>query len=202
MDLYFSPLACSLASRIALYEAGLPAAYHRVKDMTTPDGADFLSINSRGQVPALRADDGEILTENVSILEYIADQKPEAGLAPSDKRERVRMRKWLALVNSELHTVLGQMLSKHTPEATKAHLKGRAVDVLTWLDLQLAGRTWLLDQYSVADIYLAVVANWTQALPIDMKAYPNLNAHRARVFARPAAAKGLGEEFEMYRAAA
>ena len=203
MDLYFSPLACSLASRIALYEAGLPAAYHRVKDKTTPEGADYHTINSRGQVPVLRADDGELLTENVAILEYIADLKPEAGLAPLAARERVRMRKWLALVNSELHTsVLGPMLSSKTPEAVKTHLRDRAVEVLTWLDLQLAGRTWLLDQYSVADIYAAVVVNWTQALPIDMKAFPNLNAHRARVFARPAAAKGLAEEFAMYRAAA
>jgi len=202
MDLYFSPLACSLASRIALYEAGLAATYIKVKDKTTSDGKDFLTINSRGQVPALRTDDGELLTENVAVLEYITDLAPRAGLAPTS-RERVRMRKWLALVNSELHTsVLGPMLSSKTPEAVKTHLRDRAVEVLTWLDLQLAGRTWLLDQYSVADIYAAVVVNWTQALPIDMKAFPNLNAHRARVFARPAAAKGLAEEFAMYRAAA
>jgi glutathione S-transferase len=203
MDLYFSPLACSLASRIAMYEAGLPANYLRVKDKKTPDGADFLAVNSRGQVPALRADDGEVLTENVSILEYIADLKPEAKLAPTNARERVRMRKWLALVNSEIHVgVLGPMLSNDTPDVTKAHLKAEADVVLAWLDKQLEGRTWLLDDYSIADIYTAVVLNWTQALPIDMKKYPNLAAHRARVFARPAAAKGVSEEVAMWREAA
>ena len=202
MDLYFSPLACSLASRIALYEAGLPATYVRVKDKKTPDGHDYLAINSRGQVPALRTDDGELLTENVAVLEYIADLKPQASLAP-EGRERVRMRKWLALINSELHvSLLGPMLSAKTPEATKAHLKDKALATLAWIDKQLEGRTWLTGQFTVADAYLAVVANWTQALPIDLKQFPNIAAHKDRVFARPAAGKALAEEFALYRAAA
>lgn len=204
MDLYFSPLACSLASRISLYEAGLPASFIRVKDKKTPDGRDFHEVNSRGQVPALKIADGEILTENVSILEYIADLAPSAALAPKDALERTRMRKWLALVNSELHTsALGPMLSKGAPDAMKTHLKAEAEETLAHIDGKLAGRDWLLDSgYSVADVYLAVVFNWLQALPIKMEAYPNLMAHRARVFARPAAAKAVAEEWEMYRAAA
>jgi glutathione S-transferase len=203
MDLYFSPLACSLASRIAFYEAGLPANFIRIKDKQTPDGKDFLAINSRGQVPALKVDDGEVLTENVAILEYIADLAPASGLAPKDARERVRMRKWLALVNSELHTsVLGPMLSNDTPDVTKTYLKHEGETILAWLDAQLAGRTWLLNDFSIADIYLAVVFNWTQALPFDVKKYSNLSAHRARVFARPAAGKGVAEEVAMWREAA
>lgn len=201
MDLYFSPLACSLASRIALYEAGLPATYIKVKDKTTPDGKDFHAINSRGQVPALRTDDDELITENVAVLEYIADLAPAAKLAPSG-RERVRMRKWLGLINSELHVgVLGVMLSPETPDATKAFLREKALNTFAWLDRELEGRTWLTDQFTVADAYLAVVANWTRALPIDLKSFPNVEAHQKRVFARPAAGKAVAEEFALYQAA-
>jgi glutathione S-transferase len=202
MDLYFAPLACSLASRIALYEAGVTAAYLRVKDKKTPDGKDYYAVNSRGQVPALRTDDGELLTENVAVLEFIADLNPAARLAPSGL-ERVRMRKWLALINSELHvSLLGPMLSPRTPDAVKDHLKEKALATFGWIDSQLGGRTWLTDQFSVADAYLAVVSNWTQALPIDLKQYPNVAAHKDRVFARPAAGKALAEEAALYRAAA
>ena len=201
MDLYFSPLACSLASRIALYEAGFAATYIKVKDKTTSDGKDFLAINSRGQVPALRTDDGELLTENVAVLEYITDLAPRAGLAPTS-RERVRMRKWLALINSELHVgVLGVMLSPTTPEGTKAFLKEKALKTFGWIDGELAGRTWLTDQFTVADAYLAVVSNWTRALPIDLTSFPNVEAHQKRVFARPAAGKAVAEEFALYQAA-
>ena len=201
MDLYFSPLACSLASRIALYEAGLAATYIKVKDKTTSDGKDFLTINSRGQVPALRTDDGELLTENVAVLEYITDLAPHAGLAPTS-RERVRMRKWLALINSELHVgVLGVMLSPKTPEETKAFLREKALKTFAWIDGELAGRTWLTDQFTVADAYLAVVSNWTRALPIDLTSFPNVEAHQKRVFARPAAGKAVAEEFALYQAA-
>jgi glutathione S-transferase len=202
MDLYFSPLACSLASRIALYEAGLPANYVRVKDKKTPEGKDFHEINARGQVPTLRLDDGEILTENVSVLEYIADMKPEAKLAPQG-RERVRMRKWLGLINSEVHVgALGPVLSPTTPADAKTYAIERATKALKHVDASLAGREWLTDSYTVADVYLAVVSNWLQATPIKIADFPNLLAHQKRVFSRPAAGKALAEEFELYRAAA
>lgn len=204
MELYFSPLACSLASRIAMYEAGIPATYTRVdgKTKTTADGKNFLEVNPRGQVPALRTGEGEVVTENVAVLEYLADQAPRVGLAPSGI-ERTRMRKWLGFVNSELHvSSLGLMLSSKTSDATKADAAERAKKALTHVDRHLAGREWLTDQFTVADIYLAVVSNWTQALPIKIADYPNLEAHMKRVFARPAAAKAVAEEFALYRAVA
>ncbi len=202
MDLYFSPLACSLASRIALYEAGLTANYLRVKDKKTPDGQDYLAINARGQVPALRIDDGEILTENVAVLEYIADLKPELGLAASG-RERVRVRKWLAFVNSEIHvSTMGALLSPTTPDAVKAYLAERAGKALAHADKSLTGCDWLTDRFTIADAYLAVVTNWLQATSIKLADYPNLLAHQKRVFARPAAGKAVAEEAVLYRAAA
>lgn len=202
MDLYFSPLACSLASRIALYEAGLPANYVRVKDKKTPEGRDFFEINTRGQVPVLMLDDGEILTENVAVLEYIADLKPEAKLAPAG-RERVRMRKWLGLINSEVHVgALGPVLSAAAPAEAKVYATERATKALKHIDAHLAGREWLTDSFTVADAYLATVANWLQATPIKLSDFPNIAAHQKRVFSRPAAGKAVAEEVALYRDAA
>jgi len=212
MELFFQPMACSLASRIALYEAGIPASYVRVnlKEKKTVDGRDFLAINARGQVPALVCADGEVLTENIAVLEYIADLKPEAGLAPQGK-DRAQMRKWLGLINSELHTgALEPVLSTTTPAPTeaRAYLLDRARRALTYIDAALGTRDWLAGQYSIADIYLAVVVSWLQAPamvkgkdPIKLADYPNIQAHQQRVLARPAAGKGFQEELAIYRAA-
>jgi glutathione S-transferase len=204
MELFFSPLSCSLASRITLYEAGLPATYTRVdgKTKTTADGRNYLEINPRGQVPAIRTNDGEILTENVSVLEYLADQAPKSNLAPLGI-ERTRMRKWLGFINSELHvSALGLMFSSRTSDATKADAAERAKRAFAHIDKHLAGREWLTDSFTVADAYLAVVSNWTQALPIALADYPNILAHQKRVFSRPAAGKAVAEEAALYRAAA
>jgi glutathione S-transferase len=203
MELFFTPLSCAMASRIALYEAGLPATFTRVdnKTKTTADGRNYLEINPRGQVPVIQVD-GEYLTENVAILEYIADLKPEARLAPSGM-DRTRMRKWLSFVNGEIHVAnMSPILSKTTSDEVRGYSVERAKKALSHIDGYLAGREWLTATYSIADIYLAVVSNWLQATPIKLADYPNIAALQKRVFARPAAAKAVGEELQLYRAAA
>ena len=202
MDLYFSPLACSLASRIGLYEAGLDARYIRVNTRTkqTDAGGDFLSVNAKGQVPTLTCADGAVVTENAAVLEYLADQAAPGVLAPAGDRRRFR--EWISFISSELHTpTFGALLSPTAADAVKAHAKARIEPKLAWLNAQLEGRDFLLDQFSLADAYLATVMNWTQATGIDLAAYPNLAAHRARVFARPAAGKAFQEELALYQAA-
>jgi len=204
MELFFSPLSCSLASRITMYEAGLPATYTRVdgKTKTTADGRNYLDINPRGQVPALKTGDGEVLTENVSVLEYLADLAPEAKLAPAGI-ERTRMRKWLAFVNSEIHVgAMGTILSSTAPEGAKTYAMERANKALAHIDKALAGREWLTASFTVADVYLAVVSNWLQATPIKLADFPNIAALQKRVFSRPAAGKAVAEELALYRAAA
>jgi len=203
MELFFTPLSCAMASRIALYEAGLPATFTRVdnKTKTTADGRNYLEINPRGQVPVIQVD-GEYLTENVAILEYIAELKPEAKLAPTGM-DRTRMRKWLSFVNGEIHVAtMSPILSKTTSDEVRTHSIERAKKALAHADACLAGREWLTGSYSIADIYLAVVSNWLQATPIKLADYPNIAALQKRVFARPAAAKAVGEELQLYRAAA
>src|SRR4051794_5082673 len=106
MDLYFSPLACSLASRITVYEAGAEGEVALTpvdtKSGKTADGQDYLAINPMGLVPALRMADGDILTENAAILPYLADRFPEAKLAPAGGAERSRMTQWLSFIGTEL----------------------------------------------------------------------------------------------------
>src|SRR5436305_4782964 len=106
MDLYFSPLACSMATRIALYEAGHDANYLEVDPATKrvqADGSDFFAVNPLGLVPTLRTDDGTVLTENAAILQYVADRFPKADLGTSAALERSRLHQWLCFIGTELH---------------------------------------------------------------------------------------------------
>lgn len=203
MDLYFSPLACSLASRITVYEAGGDANFVRVdtKAGRTADGADYRRINPKGLVPALRTDEGEVLTENAAILQYLADRFSGAGLAP-EGFERFRLQQWLSFIGSELHKfVFTPLLSPRFDEAAKALAREAAAERFAYLDEHLEGRDYLLDRFTVADAYLAVVLNWAQAVKFDLARYPNVVAYRDRVRARPAVARALGEEFALYQAA-
>src|SRR5215475_4406202 len=108
MDLYFSPLACSMASRVALYEAGAAANFIEVDSKTklTLDGADYRAVNPLGLVPALRTDDGTVLLENAAILQFIADQHAAARLAPRAGLPRAQLQQWLSFVGTELHKAL------------------------------------------------------------------------------------------------
>jgi glutathione S-transferase len=123
MDLYFSPLACSMATRIALYEAGAPANYLEIDPKTKvvlKDGSDFVSVNPLGLVPTLRTDDGLVLTENAAILQYVADHFPQAGIATGPGIERSRLHQWLCFIGTELHKGLFvPLLDKKAPPEAK-----------------------------------------------------------------------------------
>src|SRR5579863_127815 len=98
MKLYFAPGACSLSPHIVLHELGIPFQAERMDGKThrTASGVDFYSINRKGQVPTLLLDDGEVLTEGAVIVQYLADRKPEARLAPPQgTMDRYRLQEWL-----------------------------------------------------------------------------------------------------------
>lgn len=203
MDVYFSPLACSLASRITLYETGQAATFHRVDTKTgrTASGEDYRAINPKNLVPALRTDDGAVLTENAAILPYLADRRPDAGLAPTGFA-RYQLQQWLSFIGSELHKwVFTPLLSPTLSAESKAVAKEAAASRLAYLNDHLTGRDWLLDDFSVADAYLAAVLNWNQAVKLDFSPYPAIQAYQARLMTRPAVQKAMGEEFALYQAA-
>ena len=205
MDLYFSPLACSMATRIAFYEAGAKANYLEVDPQTKrvqADGSDFFAINPLGLVPTLRTDDGTVVTENAAILQYVAEQFPDSGIAARPGIERAKLQQWLCFIGTELHKGLFvPLLSKTAPAEAKAWTLEKGLSRLDYLDNTLNGREFLLDHFSIADAYLVTVINWTMATPpIDLARWPNIKAYYERTRARPSIAKALAEEFSLYKA--
>jgi len=202
MNLYFSPLACSMASRIAFYEAGADVHFTQVdaKSKTLQDGADFYAVNPLGQVPVLRMDDGALLTENAAILPFIADSFPHAGLVPDSRSERARLQEWLGFVSTELHrTVFTLLLDPSAPEAVKSYAREKGARRFDVLQKHLAGREFLQDRFSVADAYLFVVLNWSQFVSIDLAQWPNVEAYYKRLAQRPVIARALSEEMAIYQ---
>jgi len=207
MELFFAPLACSMSARIALNEAGaainLVEVDTRVKRVLTT-GEDYCAINPLGYVPALRLDDGTVLTENAAILQYIADKYPQAELAPpsSDRIGRAKLRQWLSFISAELHKgLMTPLLGEKTPPEVKAWTVNKYAPRLAYLDEKLKGREFLLDRFSVADGYLTTVLNWTRATPeIDLSAYPNVKAYLERMRARPSVARALATEIPLFHA--
>jgi glutathione S-transferase len=205
MDLYFSPLACSLATRIALYEAGADANFLEVDPKTKEvrkDGSDFRKVNPLGLVPTLRTDDGTVLTENAAILQYVADQFPTAGIATGPGMERSRLHQWLCFLGTELHKGLFvPLLDKKAAPEVKSYILQKYLSRLDYLEDCLKGRDYLLDHFSVADAYLVTIINWTMATPpIELAKWPTLKAYYERLRARPSIARAIGEEFELYKA--
>ena len=205
MDLYFSPLACSLATRIALYEAGAEANYLEVDPKTKVvqnDGSDFRAVNPLGLVPTLRTDDGLVLTENAAILQHVADHFPQSGLGADPGVERSRLQQWLCFIGTELHKGLFiPILDKTAPPDMKTHVLGKNLSRLDYLDTYLKGRDYLLDHFSVADAYLVTVINWTMATPpIELAKWPNVKAYHERLRTRPSITRAIAEEFELYKA--
>jgi glutathione S-transferase len=201
MDVYFSPLACSMATRIALYEAGGDARYLEVDPKTkrTREGADYRATNPLGLVPAIRTDDGELLTENAAILQCIADRHADANLAPPAGMARTRLQQWLCFIGTELHKALYvPRLDAKAPEAAKTYARDKNERSLDYLNDYLLGREYLLDRFSVADAYLFTVLNWSSAASIDLEHWPAVKDYYSRLRQRPSIAKALGEERALY----
>lgn len=201
MQLYFSPLACSLATRICFYDAGAEATYIEVDPKTklTSEGTNFRDIHPLCLVPTLRTDDGDLLMENAAILQYVAEVLPRANLAPADSKGRARLQQWLCFIGTELHKALfAPLLDAKASEAVKAYALEKAASRLGYVEQHLTGREFLLDRFSVADAYLFAVLNWCIVTPIDLKQWPALSAYFARLRERPSIAKAFAEEAKLY----
>lgn len=197
MELFASPMACSLASHITALEAGLPVTLRFVKDKKTDDGGDFYEIAANGYVPALRLDDGRVLNESASVLQYLADRKPEAGLAPAwGTIERYELIDTLNYLGTEVHKRLFlPIFSPVEPEASKALAKSRLEPTLDYLAKRLDGRDTLVGaQFTVADAYLVTLLNWFGFVGCDLDRWPTLQAYHRKHLARPAVAQALAVE--------
>ncbi|HLT29845.1 MAG TPA: glutathione S-transferase N-terminal domain-containing protein [Myxococcaceae bacterium] len=201
MQLYFSPMSSSLAVRIALYEAGLPAEFIEVHLGTKrlSNGGDYREVHPLGLVPLLELENGARLTEVAAILTWIAER---SGAVPTDLHERARLSQWLTFTASELHLALfSPLLDATAPEAVRAYACARGEARLGWLSGQLEGREWLGQTFSIADVYLLTTLSWCAYTPIELHRWPTLLAYLKRGLKRPQVARALAEEKVLYMAA-
>ncbi len=198
LKLYFAPGACSLSPHIALREAGLAFELDRVDfaTKTTAAGENFLAVNPRGYVPALRVDASTVLIEGPAIVQYIADQNPGSNLAPANGTiARYELQGWLAFLNSEVHKPFGVFFNPKADDAAKASARGALTRRFEYLNGELTGRTHLMgDTFTVADGYLFVLLGWTKYTGYDLAPFPSLQSFVGRVFERPAVQAAMKAE--------
>ncbi|NTX78564.1 glutathione transferase GstA [Serratia proteamaculans] len=198
MKLFYKAGACSLSPHIVLREAGLDFTAEKV-DLAlkkTESGADYLTINPKGQVPALLLDDGSLLTEGVAIVQYLADRVPDRGLIPAaGTLSRYHAIEWLNFIATELHKGFSPLFNPKTPDEYKTIAREKLDKQFDYLDSLLAKQHFLLgNKFSVADAYLFTVMRWAIALQFDIKKRTQLAAYFDRVAARPAVDATLNAE--------
>ena len=198
MKLYYSPGACSLPPHIALLEAGLPYDLVKVdlRAKKLENGDDYLTVNPKGQVPALSLDSGELVTEGPVIVQMIADKVAAKNLAPPrDSVERYKFLEWLNFITAEVHKNFGPLFSPVLSDDTKAFFKDRVMGKFKYINGALAGHDYLMGkQFTVADAYLFTMLCWADRMNFDLSALPNLVAYKARVAARPKVKEALTKE--------
>lgn len=198
MKLYYSPGACSLASHIALREAGLSFEAVKVEGRgpKMAGGEDYSKVTAKGYVPALRLDDGSVLTEGTAILPFVGDQNPASGLAPAaGTMARYRLHEWLGYINSELHAKFGPFFIPGTTEEQKALAKTNLARRFDFAQSELGSKQFLMgDTFTVADAYLFTVLGWCSFVGIDLGQWPGLKAYHGRIAGRPAVQASLKAE--------
>jgi len=198
MKLYYAPNACSLSPHIALREAGLPFQLERVdlRARKTAGGEDYLTVNPKGYVPALKLDDGRILTEGAVIVQWIADQRPESHLAPPPGSfERLRVQEWLHYIGTELHSRISPLHDKALPPDYRTVVIEKLTARFRFLAEPLARQPFLTgDTFTVADGYaFYTLRSWKRTVSPGLPA-PALDDFFARVAARPSVVAALAAE--------
>lgn len=198
MKLYYSKGACSLSPHIVLVEAGLPFTLESVDLAThkTAHGVDYLTVNSKGAVPALALDDGRLLTEGPAIVQYLADQKPESGLAPrAGTFERYQLAEILNYLTSEVHKSFSPLFNPEASADWKAASKTALAKKFDWLTGFLGAKPFLLgNTFTVADAYLFTLLSWSGHVGIELARWPVLSAYHSRIAQRPKVQQALREE--------
>ena len=198
MRLFYSSGACSLSPHIVAREAGIELDLQKVdlKTKTMVSPGDYLAVNPKGSVPALQLDDGEILTEGPVIVQYLADLRPEKGLAPAaGTLDRYRLQEWLGYINSELHKSFSPLFRPDTPAETRAERQAYLNRRYTHIEQRLAQHPYLMGAaFTVADAYLFTVTNWAGIVKLDLSPFPKLRAFQERIAARPAVKAAMSAE--------
>lgn len=191
MKLYYSPFACSLATHIALREAGLDVSLARIDlaSKRVDDGTDLRHVNPMGQVPTLVTDDGLVLTENGTVLTWVGDRVPERALVPSPtSQERYELTRWLSFVATEVHKRgLALIFDPISPEEVKTYARNGLARPLGRLEQLLSERDYLVgSRFTVADAYLFWALTIAPHGGVPLDGYPTLRGYHARILERPA----------------
>jgi glutathione S-transferase len=199
MKLYYAPAACSLAPHIAAIHAGLPLDLKKVEfgaGGKTVDGRDYTEINPKSAVPALETDEGEVLTENAVLLQYLAARAPGSGLVPSGEGlQRWRFLELLNFIATEVHKGFGPLWNPSTPSEVREATVQLLGKKFAYLEQQLGGREFLFgDSFTAADAYAFAVLNWTGIHKIDLSPWPKLQAYFQGLRRHPSVAQALSEE--------
>jgi glutathione S-transferase len=202
LTLYYSPGACSLAPHIALEETG--AAY-ALQLVSIPKGEhqafEYLNVNPRGKIPALRTDDG-VLTENVAILTYIARTFPQSGLLPEEPFDMARCISHMAWLSNTVHPAFTHIVrpgrfatDEPAQQNVKATGRENAWKLLQEVDRLLDGQQWVLgSRCSVADPYTLVIYGWGKGHGMPVEQLKNYSAFKDRMLQRPAVRRVLERE--------
>ena len=202
LQLYFFPMACSLSSRIALMEARIEAQYHLAHIWTkkiVDDGSDFCDLSPKGAVPVLVLENGERLTESAAVLQYIADVKPEAGLAPrSGDPDRYRLQEWLSFVGAEIHKAFLYPTFWYKDDGSLAKPRARIAQTLSVPAARLAEREFLVgDRFTVADAHLTWALLLLRPAGVDVAQWPSLSSYLERMQARPSVREAIATEMAL-----
>ncbi|SFU85650.1 glutathione S-transferase [Polaromonas sp. YR568] len=198
MKLYYIPSACSLSSHIVAIELGLTIELVKMDPATkrTEHGEDYLAVNPKGRVPALRLDDGTVLTEGPAVVQYLADLKPDAQLAPANgSMARYRLQEMLGFINSELHQSYMPLFDPACSDDVRSSRMAYLQKQYGLLEAVLGRTPFLLgERFTVADAYLFVVTRWAEFVKLDLSAFPNLRTFQARIATRPAVQAAMRRE--------
>lgn len=196
MKLYYSPGACSLSPHIVALEADLPLQLEKtdIAKKTTASGEDFLKVNPKGYVPALKLDDGSVLTEGPAIVQFLADKAPASKLIPAaGTMERYRVLEWLNFISTELHKSFSPLFNPANTDARKQEARDYLAKRFTTVEQQLAKTPFIAgDSFTVADAYLFTVLGWGKYVNVELP--KPLQDYLGRVFQRPAVQQALKEE--------
>ena len=201
MKLYYAPGVCSMAAHITAVEAEIALDLAMVDIRSEPHrivgGGDLKHLSPKGVVPVLELDDGQVLTEGVAILMYLAEQKPEASLIPApDSFDRYRLQEWLTFISAELHKTFSPWLfhpeyGDQAVEVARQRLRER----FDLLETYLATHDYLVgNRFGIADAYCFTIVNWSKGRGIDLAPWPNLARYQSRIAERPSVRETMTAE--------
>lgn len=202
MRLYYKAGACSLAPHIVMAELNMVYEIEAV-DLATKTCAsgDYKMINAKGSVPALRMENGELLTEGAVIMQYLADQNPEAGLMPKlGTTDRYRCMEWLNFIATEVHKNFSPLFRTSVKNAEGlTELKAGTIETLnnkiSFVSEKLGSNDFLMGKnFTIADAYLFTCLGWGKFVGVDITKWPNIVSYMNRVGERPAVMRAMKEE--------